>query len=73
MTTKQRIQMALSYLRVLAATGTVAVLQAFLTGNHDAYELATAGLIAIAAAILPPLMRYVNPNDKVFGRGSTPN
>lgn len=70
MTNKQRIQVVLSYLRVLLATGLSAIGYAFVSGNHNAYELAVAGVAAIVTAALPPLMRWLNPNDKIYGRGA---
>lgn len=37
------------------------------TGNNDPRALFTAGL----AAVVPPILRWLNPNDPAFGRGST--
>jgi hypothetical protein len=49
-----------SYARsVLAAVGAVVA-----TGNFDPEDLAKAAVVAV----LPPLMRWANPNDKAFGR-----
>ena len=41
-----------------------AVLAVAATGNYDAADLSKAAL----AAALPPLLRWVNPNDPAFGR-----
>jgi hypothetical protein len=49
-----------SYARsVLAAVGAVVA-----TGNYNPEDLAKAAVVAV----LPPLMRWANPNDKAFGR-----
>jgi hypothetical protein len=45
-----------------------AVIAVYSTGNTDPADLGKAAL----AAIVPVLMRYVNPKDLGFGRGSTP-
>ena len=44
-----------------------AVLTLWATGNNDPGALFTAGL----AAVVPPILRWLNPNDPAFGRGST--
>lgn len=44
-----------------------AVIAVYSTGNTDPADLGKAAL----AAIVPVLMRYVNPKDLGFGRGST--
>lgn len=44
-----------------------AVLTLWLAGETDPHKLLTAGI----AAVVPPLLRWLNPNDKAFGRGST--
>jgi predicted ATPase len=55
-------QMLLSYVRsVLAAVVAVAA-----TGNTAPDDLVKAAL----AAALPPVLRWLNPNDSAFGRGS---
>jgi len=55
-------QMMLSYVRsVLAAVVAVAA-----TGNTAPDDLVKAAL----AAALPPILRWINPNDPAFGRGS---
>jgi hypothetical protein len=55
-------QMVLSYARsVLAAVVAVAA-----TGNTAPDDLLKAAL----AAALPPIIRWINPNDPAFGRGS---
>lgn len=51
-----------SYARVFVA----AVLTLHLAGESDPKKLWAAGL----AAVLPPLVRWLNPNDPAFGRGS---
>lgn len=43
-----------------------AVLTLWATGNNDWRDLFTAGL----AAVVPPILRWLNPNDPAFGRGS---
>jgi hypothetical protein len=43
-----------------------AVLAVISTGNYTPEDL----LKAAIAAILPPLMRWANPKDAAFGRGS---
>lgn len=53
---------ALSYLRVFIA----AALTLYLAGERDLAALWAAGV----AAVLPPLVRWLNPNDAAFGRGS---
>ena len=45
-----------------------ALIAVYSTGNTDPADLGKAAL----AAIVPVLMRYVNPKDLGFGRGSTP-
>lgn len=44
-----------------------AVLTLWLAGNTNPRELLAAGV----AAVVPPLLRWLNPNDSAFGRGST--
>jgi len=57
----ERHQAALSsYLR--SAVGAVVAVVA--TGNYSPEDLGKAAL----AALLPPLMRWANSNDKAFGR-----
>lgn len=49
-----------SYARsVLAAVGAVVA-----TGNFDLQDIAKAAVVAV----LPPVLRWANPNDKAFGR-----
>lgn len=50
-----------SYLRVFAA----AVLTLYLAGETDPKALAAAGV----AAVLPPIIRWLDPNDSLYGRG----
>lgn len=38
----------------------------YMAGETDPRKLLAAGV----AAILPPLLRWLNPNDTAFGRGS---
>jgi len=51
-----------SYLRSVLA----AVLAVVATGNYQPDDLLKAAL----AAALPPLIRWANPKDPAFGRGS---
>ena len=52
-----------SYARsVLAAVGAVVA-----TGNFDLQDIAKAAVVAV----LPPVLRWANPNDKAFGRSKT--
>lgn len=49
-----------SYARsVLAAVGAVVA-----SGNFDLQDIAKAAVVAV----LPPVLRWANPNDKAFGR-----
>ena len=57
--------LACSYGRAVIA----AVLAVYMTGNTEPGDLGKAAV----AALLPPLMRWANPGDKAFGRGSTAN
>lgn len=41
-----------------------AALAVYMTGNTDAKAIGSAGI----AAVLPVLMRWLNPNDGAFGR-----
>ena len=52
-----------SYARAFAA----AVLTLYLAGETDPHKLFAAGV----AAVVPPLLRWLNPNDPAFGRGSS--
>jgi len=61
LTPQQKAALA-SYLRSVLA----AVLAVAATGNYAPDDLAKAAL----AAALPPLIRWANPNDPAFGRGS---
>lgn len=54
--------MIASYLR--SALGAIVAVAA--TGNYNVDDLAKAAV----AAVLPPLLRWVNSNDPAFGRGS---
>jgi len=54
--------MCASYARSVLA----AVLAVASTGNYAPDDLVKAAI----AAVLPPLMRWVNSNDKGFGRGA---
>jgi len=44
-----------------------AVLAVYMTGNTDPSDLAKAGI----AALVPPLMRWLNPKDQAFGRNTS--
>jgi predicted ATPase len=55
-------QMLLSYARSVLA----AVVAVVATGNTAPDDLLKAAL----AAALPPIIRWINPNDPAFGRGS---
>ena len=58
--TETQWQAVLSYARsVLAAIGAVVA-----TGNFNPEDIAKAAVIAV----LPPVLRWANPNDKAFGR-----
>jgi hypothetical protein len=56
---KQVKAIALSYVRVFIA----AILALYLAGERDLGMLWEAGV----AAILPPLLRWLNPNDPAYG------
>jgi hypothetical protein len=60
--TKTDKAMIASYARVFVS----AVLTLYLTGETSPKNLLAAGV----AAVVPPLLRWLNPNDKAFGRGS---
>ena len=60
--TEQQWQMCLSYLR--SAIG--AVIAVVATLDYETMDLAK----AFVAALIPPVLRWVNPNDPAFGRGS---
>jgi hypothetical protein len=55
--------MLASYARSVIAAVTAVVA----TGNTDPQDLAKAA----AAALLPVIMRWANPNDQVYGRGNS--
>jgi hypothetical protein len=55
-------QMLLSYARSVLA----AVVAVVATGSTAPDDLVKAAL----AAALPPIIRWINPNDPAFGRGS---
>ena len=38
----------------------------YMAGENEPKKLLAAGI----AAVLPPLLRWLNPNDRAFGRGS---
>jgi hypothetical protein len=46
-----------------------AVIAVYSTGNTDLADLGKAAL----AALVPVLIRYVNPKDLAFGRGNSEN
>jgi len=59
---EQTKQMLLSYARsALCAVAAVAA-----TGNYNVDDLAKAAV----AALLPPVLRWLNSGDKAFGRGA---
>lgn len=61
LSSKQK-QVAFSYARsALCAVAAVAA-----TGNYSFDDLAKAAI----AAVLPPVLRWLNSNDPAFGRGS---
>jgi len=62
MLTEQNINLLKSYARSFVA----AVLAVFLAGETDLLAIFKAGL----AAIVPPLLRWLDPNDSAFGKGS---
>jgi hypothetical protein len=43
-----------------------AVLAVAATGNYQLEDLAKAAV----AALIPPVLRWINPKDEAFGRGS---
>jgi hypothetical protein len=60
--TRQQKAAVASYLRSALA----AVLAVVATGNYAPDDIAKAAV----AALLPPLIRWANPKDTAFGRGS---
>jgi len=60
--TQQQWQMLLSYLR--SALGAVVAVMATL--DYEPMDLAK----AFVAALIPPILRWINPNDPAFGRGA---
>jgi hypothetical protein len=46
-----------------------AALTLYLAGETDPAKLLAAGI----AAVLPPLLRWLNPHDQAFGRGIKKN
>ena len=60
--TEQQWQMVLSYLRSAVA----AVVAVVATLDYEPMDLAK----AFVAALIPPVLRWISPNDKAFGRGS---
>jgi hypothetical protein len=60
MNTKQLVELLSSYGRSLLAAG----LALYAAGVTDPMQLAN----ALWAALLPVVIRYVNPNDPAFGR-----
>lgn len=59
---KQIKALAASYSRTVIA----AVLAVYMTGNTNPTDLGKAGI----AALLPPLLRWLNPKDQAFGRSA---
>jgi len=60
--TERQWQMVLSYLRSALA----AVIAVAATLDYEPMDLVK----AFVAALIPPVLRWVNPNDTAFGRGS---
>ena len=60
--TNEQWQMLLSYLR--SALG--AVVAVIATLDYEPMDLAK----AFVAALIPPVLRWLNPKDPAFGRGS---
>ena len=56
---KEAKKIGASYARAFAAS----VLALYLAGETDPKKLSAAGL----AAVLPPLLRWLNPKDATFG------
>jgi len=61
---REAVEMGLSWLRVFGA----AVLAQILAGVSDWRIALNAGLVAV----LPVIIRYLDPQDKMYGRGSKP-
>lgn len=61
---REIVEIGLSWLRVFIA----AILAQLAAGVYDWKILLNAGL----AAILPPMIRYFDKQDVMFGRGSKP-
>jgi predicted histidine transporter YuiF (NhaC family) len=61
--TEQQKQACLSYLRSAVA----AVLAVMATLDYTVEDL----LKAFVAALIPPVLRWINPKDHAFGRGSS--
>lgn len=59
---RQAIEMLLSWARVFAAASLAVWLA---TGTFDFTSMANAGI----AAVLPVIIRWLDPADKVYGRG----
>lgn len=57
---RQAVEMLLSWIRVFAA----AVVAQMLAGYNEPKMLLNAGL----AAVLPVILRWLDPNDKTYGR-----
>lgn len=55
--------MVLSYVRTFAA----ATLTLYMTGERNWSALWAAGI----AAVLPPILRWLDPTDAAFGRGAS--
>lgn len=61
--TKQQKEAVLSYLRAAVA----AVVAVIATLDYTLEDLAK----AFIAALIPPVLRWINPKDPAFGRGSS--
>lgn len=57
---ESHLEIIQSYLRSAVGAGLAVVL----AGNHDVRAIVSAA----CAAVLPPLLRWLNPNDSAFGR-----
>lgn len=61
--TRQDKALLASWLRSFVA----AALTSYVAGANSWQDMARAGIIAV----IPPLLRWLNPRDTAFGRGAT--
>lgn len=61
---REMVEISLSWMRVFLA----AILAQLAAGVYDWKIILNAGL----AAVIPPIIRYFDVNDVMFGRGSKP-